>query len=182
MKAKANSLKCQLWAYKSVGHWTRVTMNVFPKPPPPPPTNPRSPGHFWLLARKWKIEKLYHFHLGEVITNGMAPQITGGSIAYLSVCSGADQRTYQSSASRAFAKGFHRWSVNSPHKGQVARKIILSIKYSIADDNNDKPSNISMHHKHVRWLNTRSFCFRFEIMRLFCTVAYTCIRWNGNTK
>ena len=35
------------------------------------------------------------------------------------VCSGADQRKHQSSASLAFVRGIHRWPVNSPHKGPV---------------------------------------------------------------
>ena len=36
---------------------------------------------------------------------------------------GADQRKHQSSVSLAFVRGIHRWSVNSPHKGPVTRKI-----------------------------------------------------------
>ena len=46
-------------------------------------------------------------------------QITGVSIVYSTVCSGADQRKHQSFASLAFVRGLHRWSVNSPHKGPV---------------------------------------------------------------
>ena len=38
------------------------------------------------------------------------------------ICSGEDQRRHQSSASLAFARGIHRWPVNSPHKGPVTRK------------------------------------------------------------
>ena len=37
--------------------------------------------------------------------------------------SDADQRKHQSSASLAFARGIHRWPVNSPHKGPVTRKM-----------------------------------------------------------
>ena len=37
--------------------------------------------------------------------------------------SGADQRKHQSSESLAFVRGIHQWSVNSPHKGPVTRKI-----------------------------------------------------------
>ena len=40
-----------------------------------------------------------------------------------SVCSCADQRKHQSSASLAFVGGIHRWPVNSPHKGPVTRKM-----------------------------------------------------------
>ena len=55
--------------------------------------------------------------------SAIASQITGVSIVYSTVCSGADQRKHQSSASLAFVRGIHRWSVNSPHKGLVRRKM-----------------------------------------------------------
>ena len=45
------------------------------------------------------------------------------AIVYSTVYSGADQRKHQSSASLAFVRGFHRWPVNSPHKGPVTRKM-----------------------------------------------------------
>ena len=54
--------------------------------------------------------------------SAMASQITGVSIDYSTVCSGANQRKHQSSASLAFVRGIHRWPVNSPHKGSVTRK------------------------------------------------------------
>ena len=52
-----------------------------------------------------------------------ASQITNVSIVHLTVCSGADQRKHQSSASLAFVGGIHRLPVNSPHKGRVTRKM-----------------------------------------------------------
>ena len=55
-----------------------------------------------------------------------ASQITSLSIVYSTVYSGADQRKHQSSASLAFVRGIHRWSVHSPHKRQVTW-IIVSI-------------------------------------------------------
>ena len=58
-------------------------------------------------------------HYSDVIMSARAPQITGVSIVYSTVCSGANQRKHQSSESLAFARGIHRWSVNSPHKGPV---------------------------------------------------------------
>ena len=58
----------------------------------------------------------------DVIMSAMASQITGVSIVYSTVCSGADQRKHQSSASLAFLRGIHWWPVNSPHKGPVKRK------------------------------------------------------------
>ena len=55
----------------------------------------------------------------------MASQITSFTIVYSSVYSGTDQRKLQSSASLAFVRGIHQWSVNSPHKGPVKRKVFL---------------------------------------------------------
>ena len=43
-------------------------------------------------------------------------------IVYLIVCSGADQRKHQSSASMVFVGRSHWWSVNSQHKGPVTPK------------------------------------------------------------
>ena len=59
----------------------------------------------------------------DVTMSSMASRITSGSIVYLTVGPGPDQRKYQSSASLAFAWGIHRWSVNSSHKRPVTRKI-----------------------------------------------------------
>ena len=56
-----------------------------------------------------------------------ASQITGISIVYSTICSGADQRKYQSSPSLTFERGIHRWPVDSPHKGPVTRKCIYSM-------------------------------------------------------
>ena len=55
--------------------------------------------------------------------SAMASPVTSLPIVYSTVYSGADQRKHQSSASLAFVRGIHRWSVNSPHKGPVTRKI-----------------------------------------------------------
>ena len=59
----------------------------------------------------------------DVIMSAMASQIISFPIVFLSVYTGADQRKHQSSASLAFVGGFHRWPVNSPHKGPVTRKM-----------------------------------------------------------
>ena len=56
----------------------------------------------------------------KVIMSAMASQITGVCSA---VCSGADQRKHQSSASLAFVTGIHGWPVHSLHKGPVTRKM-----------------------------------------------------------
>ena len=52
----------------------------------------------------------------------MAFQITGVSIVGSIVCSGTDQRKFQSSASLAFVREIHRWPV-VPLKRQITRKM-----------------------------------------------------------
>ena len=47
-------------------------------------------------------------HYIDVVMSAMAPQITGVTIVYSTVCSGADQRKYQSSTSLALVRGIHR--------------------------------------------------------------------------
>ena len=47
-------------------------------------------------------------HYSDVIMRAMASQTTGVSIVCLSVCSDADPRKHQSSASLAFVRGIHR--------------------------------------------------------------------------
>ena len=57
-------------------------------------------------------------HYNDVIMSATASQITGVSIVYIIVSSGADQRKHPCSASLAFVWGIHRWPVNSRTKGQ----------------------------------------------------------------
>ena len=73
------------------------------------------------LVPFWCNELKSKFNYSDVIMSAMASQITGVSIVYSTVCSGAVQRKHQSSASLAFVRGIHRWPVNSPHKGPVTR-------------------------------------------------------------
>ena len=47
----------------------------------------------------------------------------GISIVCSTVCSGADQRKHQSTASLAFVREIHRWPGNSPHKRTVTREM-----------------------------------------------------------
>ena len=80
-----------------------------------------------LIAGKCRRKHLQlhsqHCHYNDVIMSAMASEITGVSIVYSTVCSGADQRKYQRSASLAFMRGIHRWPGNSPHNGPVTRNI-----------------------------------------------------------
>ena len=67
---------------------------------------------------------VYKFpHYGDVIMSATAPQVTSLTIVCSTVYSGVDQRKHQTSASLVFVTGIHRWSVNSPHKGPVTRKM-----------------------------------------------------------
>ena len=77
-----------------------------------------------MIFNIWRLEQDYrHFtHYPGVIMGVMASQITGISIVCSTVCSDADQRKHQNSASLAFVRGIHRWRVNSPHKRPVTRK------------------------------------------------------------
>ena len=63
-------------------------------------------------------------HYNDIIMNAMVTQITSLTIVYSTVYSGADQRKYQSSASRAFVRGIHRLPVNPPHKWPVTWKML----------------------------------------------------------
>ena len=55
--------------------------------------------------------------------SAMASQITSLTIVYSIVYSGTDRRKRQSSASPAFVWETHWWTVNSPHKRPVTRKM-----------------------------------------------------------
>ena len=62
-------------------------------------------------------------HYDDVIMGVIAYLITSLTIVYSTVCSDADQRKHQSSASLAFVWGIHRGPLNSPHKWPVTRKM-----------------------------------------------------------
>ena len=70
--------------------------------------------------RYWRFTGI---HYNDVIMSAITSQITSLTIVYSTICSGADQRKHQSSASLAFVQGIHRGPVNSPHKGPVTRKM-----------------------------------------------------------
>ena len=63
------------------------------------------------------------WHYSDIKMSMMASKITGVWIVCTIVCSGADQRKYQSSASLAFVRGIHWWPVDCPHKGPVIWKM-----------------------------------------------------------
>ena len=62
-------------------------------------------------------------HYNDVIMGAIASQITSLTIVYSIICSDADQRKHQSSASLVFVRGIHRGPVNSPPtNGQLRGK------------------------------------------------------------
>ena len=69
------------------------------------------------------VPHCFPVHYSDVIMGPMASQITSLTIVYSTVYSDADQRKHQSSGSLARVRGIHRWSVNSPHKWPVTRKM-----------------------------------------------------------
>ena len=60
----------------------------------------------------------------DVKMSAVASRITGVSMVGSTACLGADQRIHHSSTSLVFGREIHRWPANSPHKGQVTRKIV----------------------------------------------------------
>ena len=82
-----------------------------------------SPGGHWWHYNFCYTRMIARQHYNDVIMSAMASQVTNLTIVYSTVYSGADQRKQQSSVSLAFARGIHRWPVNSPHKGPVTRKM-----------------------------------------------------------
>ena len=69
------------------------------------------------------LVELPPIHYSDIIMSSVASQITVVWNIYSTVCSGADERRHQSSASLAFVRGIHRGPVNSLHKGSVTRKM-----------------------------------------------------------
>ena len=74
-------------------------------------------------ALNYVVLLLSFVHHSDVIIRAMASRITNVSIVYSTVCSGANQRKHQSSASLAFVRGIHWWPGYSPHKGSATRKM-----------------------------------------------------------
>ena len=62
-------------------------------------------------------------HYSDVMMSAMATEITGVLIVCSAVCSGVDQRKYQSSMTLAFMRAIHQRPVDSPHKWPVTRKM-----------------------------------------------------------
>ena len=76
----------------------------------------------WMEMYEFRIE--FHWtHYNDVVMGAMASQIISLTIVYSTVYSRCRSKKHQSSASLAFVRRIDRWPVNSPHKGQVTRKM-----------------------------------------------------------
>ena len=93
-------------------------------------------------------------HYSDVMMSAMASQITGVSIVYTAVCSGADQRKHQCSTLLGLVRRIHRW----PIKGPVTRKmfpfdeIIINTLFVLKQDPNHTrywAANIQCRRKHT---------------------------------
>ena len=76
----------------------------------------------------------------------MASQITSLTSVYSTVYSGADERKHQSSASLAYMRGIHRWSVNSPHKGPITRNLIINLMTSSCNHSSYVPCPLTSYY------------------------------------
>ena len=71
-------------------------------------------------------------HRSGIVMSTMVPQTTGVSVVCSVVFTGAYKRKHQSSASLAFVRGIYRWPVDSPHKGSVTSKLLMTSSWSVA--------------------------------------------------
>ena len=68
------------------------------------------------------INKMQWPHYSDVIMGAMASQITGVLSVFSTVCSGADQRKHQSSASLAFVRGKCFYLMTSSRRFETTRR------------------------------------------------------------
>ena len=84
----------------------------------------------------------------------------------------ADQRKHQSSTSLAFVRATYRWSVNSPHKGPVTRKmfpfddVIMKTKYY---------SSVATSHDKCIWLLKTWYFYVSKISWVEGLRLFTCL-------
>ena len=90
-------------------------------------TSPQCSVHHFLFKNYHFVQTSVHWviygHYCDIIMSAMASPIISLTIVNSTVYSSTDERKYRSPASLAFVRGIHRWTVNSPHKGPVTRKL-----------------------------------------------------------
>ena len=105
-------------------------------------------------VNEFAMTKIKMHHCPDDMISTMASQIIDVTSVYSTVCSGADQGKYQSSASLAFVRGIHQWPVNSPHKGPVTQKMfpfddVIIINKNICED---RSNVIAISRRHFKML------------------------------
>ena len=99
---------CCVWFF------THVALDYFPGPEV---LVPYFTGE-WVMVPETINKSVHDMHNRDVIMSALASQITGISMVCSIVCSGADQRKYQSSA---LVRGIHRWPANSQRANSSQR-------------------------------------------------------------
>ena len=138
-----------------------------------------------IMTTRTSYKSYFHnnlYYYSDVIMGTLGSPIIGVSIVYPIVCSGADQRKQQSSASRAFVRGI---PVNFPHKGLVKRKIFpfddVIIKYVIF-----MQILHMLHSENLRFTIVTFLCLSFmyaqfgvNVHELLCRLYPSCILWES---
>ena len=147
----------------------------------------------WIPDFSWDIndfDYIFSDHYSDVIMSAMVSQFTGVSIVCSIVCSGADQKIYQSSASLNFVKGIHRWPADSPNKGRVTGKMFPLDDVIMDETISLKMMDAILHHV---WINALIFTVQevwwivlYGLTPLIPIVRYHCChfgpyghRWQG---
>ena len=126
----------------------------------------------------------WHVQYSDVIMSEMASQITGISIVCLTLCSAADQRKHQSSASLAFVRGIHWWPLDSPYKQSVMQKIFSfwwhhhehSTGHYLAS--NSSPPNyylnqcLYFHHEELQLTKHKQIPKLFSVQKIYSKLPY----------
>ena len=94
------------------------------------PVKHTDPATLLFLRFTFVTGRIIIYHYNEVIMGTMTSQITSLTIVYSTVCSGADQRKHQSSASLAFVRGIHRGTGEFPAQiGSNAESVSIWWRY-----------------------------------------------------
>ena len=83
--------------------------------------------YLYCMFKAMVAEYLTAQHHSDITMSAMVSQITGISMVWPTVCSGADQRKHQSSASLAFARGIQRFHLMTPWRKKCVTSHIIDL-------------------------------------------------------
>ena len=102
----------------------------------------------------------------------MVSQITGVSRVCSTVCSGADERKHQSSASLAFVRGIHRWLINSIGPFALCNEGLLGQQFFFI--------SILPERQYEYWYTSWHLYHHFALdISLYIVEGPLCIKWSG---